>query len=96
MHAHTHTHPYTHKHTHTHAHTHAHTHQRTLMHTHTVVQVGFQATQYTFLEDEGSAHICVQLMQGSHCRRPVVVRVHTRECGEGVNYADGESIHNWP
>ena len=51
----------------------------------TVVQLGFQQADYTVSEGDGSAHVCIQLMQGSRCRRPVVIRVHTVQCDPGAS-----------
>lgn len=54
-----------------------------------VIEVGLSEADYVVSENDGSVHVCIQLMQGSRCRRPVVIRVHTVQCDPG---AAGKSL----
>ncbi|XP_064385332.1 uncharacterized protein LOC135334155 isoform X5 [Halichondria panicea] len=44
-----------------------------------IVDVGFTETEVYVLESEGVVHVCVELLQGSGCQRPLVLRVNTRK-----------------
>ena len=55
-----------------------------------VVKIGFNATRVYVLEDAGLVHVCVELIRGEGCQRPIVLRANTKECPDDAYPADGE------
>ncbi len=45
------------------------------------------------LESEGVVHVCVELLQGSGCQRPIVLRVNTRKHSDATFPANSECRH---
>ncbi|XP_064407551.1 uncharacterized protein LOC135352313 [Halichondria panicea] len=53
-----------------------------------IVKIGFNATRVYVLEDAGLVHVCVELIRGEGCQRPIVLRANTKECPDDAYPAD--------